>query len=115
MSQWIRKGDLVKVIAGNSKGQSGEVVTLRGDRVVIKGVNKRIRHMKPRSEGVAGQRVEFEAPLHVSNVQLVGADGQAVQLRVTVGEDGSRSLVNVANGQEILWRVLRKAQATVQG
>ena len=70
MSKWIRKGDQVKVIAGNEKGKTSEVIARSGDRVVLKDVNVRSRHTKPRQPGAQGQIVKFEAPLHISNVQL---------------------------------------------
>ena len=68
----IRTGDMVVVIAGKNKNQTGKVIkTLpKQDRVVIEGVNKVTRHVR-KSKDRAGQKVEFEAPLHVSNVMLI--------------------------------------------
>ncbi len=109
MSKWIRKGDQVKVIAGNEKGKTAEVIARSGDRVVLKDVNVRTRHQKPRQPGTQGQIVKFEAPLHVSNVQLVSAQGNLVRPKVRVNQDGSRDLVYVDQDQEVVLRTLHKA------
>ncbi len=85
----IRKGDRVKVIAGKDKGVVGEVIAVYPDqeRVTVEGVNIVKRHRRE-SQGAGGRRIEggiitFEAPIHVSNVQLVTkVDGKEVPTRV---------------------------------
>jgi large subunit ribosomal protein L24 len=72
----IRKGDTVEVVTGENKGERGTVQRLIGkdDRVVVSGVNIVKKHQKPRQAG-RGQTqagiIEFEAPIHLSNVMLV--------------------------------------------
>ena len=73
----IRKGDAVEIVSGNDAGRRGEVLQLVPDRhgVVVEGANVRKKHQKQQETG--GQRpltagmIEFEAPIHVSNVMLV--------------------------------------------
>jgi large subunit ribosomal protein L24 len=72
----IKKGDKVEVIAGKDLGERGEVVTVmvKDSRVVVSGVNIGKKHEKARQVGnrqIPAQIVEFNAPLHVSNVMLV--------------------------------------------
>lgn len=69
----IRKGDQVEIRAGKDSGKRGEVLRVfpKSSKVVVKGINVMKRHMRPRRDGEKGQRVEKEAPLHVSNVMLV--------------------------------------------
>jgi len=64
--------DTVVVIAGKDKGKSGTVTRLdaKNNRVIVEGVNKRIKHVKGR-DGNPGERAEFFAPIHVSNVAIV--------------------------------------------
>lgn len=74
--QRIRRGDTVEVIAGRDIGVRGEVMTVlpKEDRVIISGVNVMKRHQKARQAGnqqIPAQIVEFNAPLHISNVMLV--------------------------------------------
>lgn len=69
----VRTGDRVKVIAGNYRGATGQV--LRTDperrRVVVDGVNMRKRHQAPTRDNPEGGIMTFEQPIHVSNVKLL--------------------------------------------
>ncbi|KAG1661562.1 hypothetical protein FOA52_009561 [Chlamydomonas sp. UWO 241] len=68
----VKKGDLVKVIAGADKGKTGtiiKVVTGTG-KVSVEGVNIRTKHIAPRSENETGSIKKSEYPIHHSNVQL---------------------------------------------
>ena len=49
MARHVRKGDTVMVIAGDNKGKTGEVLRVlpKDDRVVVKGLNLRVKHIKP--------------------------------------------------------------------
>lgn len=69
----VRKGDQVKVIAGNYRGATGRILrTIPADRrVVVDGVNMRKRHQRPTRQNPEGGIVTFEAPIDVSNVMLV--------------------------------------------
>lgn len=75
----IKKGDTVKVIAGDDKGKSGVIqsVDLKKMRVLVEGVNIVKRHTKPSASKPEGGILEKEAPIHVSNVMLVDAKGNA--------------------------------------
>lgn len=68
----IKKGDTVVAIAGKNKGQTGKVVRTmpKADRVVVEGLNKVTRHMR-KTKDRPGQKIQFEAPMHASNVMLV--------------------------------------------
>ena len=70
---FVKTGDKVKVIAGKDKGKEGVVVkTIAAkDRVVVEGVNIVKKHQKPNNQYPQGGIVELEAPIHVSNVQLL--------------------------------------------
>ena len=74
--QRIKKGDTVEVIAGKDLGERGEVLVVlpKEDRVVVQGVNTLKRHRKARQSGnqqIPAQIVEFEGPIHLSNVMVV--------------------------------------------
>ncbi|PID70886.1 50S ribosomal protein L24 [bacterium DOLZORAL124_38_8] len=68
----LRINDTVMVVTGSDKGQSGVITKISKDkqRVTVEGVNRKVKHMKGQM-GQAGQRVEFFAPINVSNVSLV--------------------------------------------
>jgi large subunit ribosomal protein L24 len=69
----IKKGDKVKVITGKDKNKTGVVLEAlpKQDRVIVEGVNIRKKHTKPSQMNQQGGIVEFEAPIHVSNVQVL--------------------------------------------
>ena len=68
----VKKGDTVQIISGHDKGKVGEVLKTipRESKIIVKGVNIRKKHVKPREEGESGQIATFEAPIHSSNVML---------------------------------------------
>ena len=72
----IKKGDTVEVVSGNDRNMQGVVqrILTKSDRVVVAGVNKVKKHQRPMRAGrtqVQPGIIEFEAPIHVSNVMLV--------------------------------------------
>jgi large subunit ribosomal protein L24 len=80
----VRTGDTVIVIAGNDKGTTGQVVQAfpRDQRVIVEGVNLRWKHRKPTQQNPQGERVQQEAPIHVSNVMhLDPATGKGTRRR----------------------------------
>ena len=69
----IRSGDTVLVIAGKDKGKTGRVdrQVTKKDRVIVEGVNRVTRHVKPRPNVRQTGRIQQEAPIHISNVVLI--------------------------------------------
>lgn len=73
----IKKGDVVRVIAGKDKGAEGRVISViaEQDRVIVEGVNRVKRHTKVVNQGgragTTGGIVTQEAAIHVSNVMLL--------------------------------------------
>ena len=87
----VIKGDRVKVIAGKDKGVVGEIIAVHPEssRVTVSGVNIVKRHLRdtsaqPQGRQTKGGIVSSEAPIHVSNVQLLvkNSDGDEVVTRV---------------------------------
>ena len=72
----LKKGDSVKVITGNNKGLTGEIlkVLTEDSKVIVAGVNKVKKHTKPSSKNPQGGIVEIEAAIQISNVMLVDGD-----------------------------------------
>jgi large subunit ribosomal protein L24 len=69
----IKKGDTVKVLAGNYRGQEGKVLSVIIDknRAIVEGINTVSRHTKPSAANPQGGIVKKEAPIHISNLMLV--------------------------------------------
>ena len=78
----VKKGDRVKVIAGKDKGKIGEIiaVSVESNRVTVEGVNIVKRHLRDQAtqsgQQTKGGIVAYDAPIHVSNVQLVIGTGK---------------------------------------
>ena len=72
----IKVGDTVRVIAGDTekgKGQEGKVLKIDHEkgRVLVEGINKVTKHMKPSAKNQTGGIVEKEAPIDISNVMYL--------------------------------------------
>ena len=69
----IKKGDTVKVLSGNDKGKTGEVLEVipKTEKIIVKGVNIRKKHVKPRKAGEQGGIIPTEFPIHSSKVNVV--------------------------------------------
>ena len=69
----IKKGDTVQVLSGNDKGKTGEVLEVipKLQKVVVKGINIRKKHIKPRKQGEEGGIIPVECSIHSSKVSVV--------------------------------------------
>lgn len=78
----IRKGDIVKVIAGDSRGAQGRVLEVIQStrKVLVEGVNMVSKHTKPSAKFTQGGIVKKEAPVHISNVMLVDGKGNSTRV-----------------------------------
>nr|YP_009313959.1 Ribosomal protein L24 [Hommersandiophycus borowitzkae]SCW22213.1 Ribosomal protein L24 [Hommersandiophycus borowitzkae] len=68
----VKIGDTVKIIAGDYKGQIGEVTKTwaKKSKILVKDINMKTKHIRPQQEGESGQIMKKEAPIHSSNVML---------------------------------------------
>ena len=89
----IRKGDTVLVIAGKEKGRQGRVERVFADKnkVLVEGVNMVVRHVRPTPGLRQAGRIQKEAPIPVSNVQLVcGSCSEPTRVRRGFLEGGQK-------------------------
>jgi len=100
----IKKGDLVKVIAGDSKGTQGKIVEVILDkgRAIVEGANMVSKHTKPNAANPNGGIVKQEAAIHISNLMLVDPKS-GKPTRVGKKRNDAGKLVRVAkiSGEEI--------------
>jgi len=105
--QRIKKGDTVEVIAGKDKGVRGAVLRVipKKDRVVIERVNVVKKHQKPVQAGrgqVQPGIIEFEAPIHLSNVMIVCTQcSEKTRVGYRMTEDGKKVRVCRKCGADI--------------
>ena len=69
----IKKNDKVKILAGKDKGKIGKVLQVfpAKGKASIEGLNILIKHLRPSRKGEKGQRIEFPAPMDITNLMLV--------------------------------------------
>jgi len=102
MPRHVRKGDQVIVTSGDHKGQTGEIleILVKSDKVLVKGVNVKVRHVRPTQVNPKGGVVSKEMPMHISNVSPV-VDGKATRVRFEAQKDGSKNRVAVRGGKSL--------------
>lgn len=116
MARHVRKGDLVMVTSGSHKGKTGTITrVLAGDepgkeRVLVKGLNMRTKHLKPTQAAPQGGIVTREASIHISNVSPVDASGKASRVRFKTDKAGTKTRVFATTGEQI-GEPVRKADA----
>lgn len=88
----VKKGDNVKIIAGNDKGKEGRVLAVfpAKERVLVEGINMRVHHDKPTQDNPQGGRIEREMAVHISNVMVIDpTTGEPTRIgRKRIEEDG---------------------------
>lgn len=104
MASRIKKNDMVEVIAGDDCGVKGKVLEIdyENQRILIEGVNRVYKHVKPSRRNPQGGRLHVERPIHISNVLPVSAKSNkgvrvhyqvdAAGKKIRVGSDGSTSI-----------------------
>lgn len=103
MTQRIRKGDTVAIIAGDDKGRRGKVLRLvpEKNRVVVEGVNLVFKHLRKSQENPNGGRIRREAALHISNVMPIDPESNEPTRVSAKVVDGNRVRVGRKSGTEL--------------
>jgi large subunit ribosomal protein L24 len=98
----IKTGDKVRVIAGAHKGAEGEVrqVLLKDNKAIVEGVNLVKKHAKPSAQNPQGGIQEKEAPIQISNLSLLTADGQTT--RVGYRMEGDKKVRFAKKSNEVI-------------
>ena len=113
MARHIKRGDTVVVIAGSDKGKSGKVlrVLTDRDRVVVEGINRVWKHVRPSQRNPQGGRIQKDAPIHISNVMpLDPTTGKGTRVKFAM-KDGVKHRIASGSGAD-LGRTGKKAAAT---
>lgn len=99
----IKKGDLVLVTSGDSKGKQGRVTSVdrKTDRVIVEGVNLVTKHRKPSAQNPQGGIDKFEAGIHVSNVMLIDNKGNATRVARRRNSEGKLERYSKKSGEAL--------------
>ena len=99
----IKKGDTVYVNAGNDKGKTGKVLAVdpEAQRAIVEGVNMVSKHTKPNAKQPQGGIIKKEAPIHISNLNLIDPQsGKPTRVGFKV-EGGKKVRFAKKSGEEI--------------
>ncbi len=86
----IKKGDTVKILSGNDKGKTGEVLEIipKTEKIIVKGVNVRKKHVKARKQGEESGILSIECAIHSSKANVVCPKcGKATRVQYKVEKD----------------------------
>ena len=100
----IKKGDTVYVNTGKDKGKTGKVVKVfvEENRAIVEGLNMVSKSQKPSAQNPNGGIVKQEAPIHISNLNLVDPkSGKPTRVGIKINEDGTKVRVAKKSGEEI--------------
>jgi large subunit ribosomal protein L24 len=103
MARHIKSGDQVMVIAGSDKGKTGRVLRIvtGQNRVVVEGINRVWKHVRPSQRNPQGGRIQKDAPIHISNVlPLDPTTGKGTRVKFE-NRDGKKHRIAVASGTDL--------------
>ena len=104
MARHIKSGDTVVVISGADKGKTGRVLRIIADkdRVVVEGINRVWKHVRPSQRNPQGGRIQKDAPIHLSNVMPMdpGGGNKGTRVRTEV-RDGQKHRIAVRSGTDL--------------
>ncbi len=97
----IRKGDSVKVLAGNDKGKTGRVLEVVPSKYAayVEGIKMVTKHVKPSQANQEGRIDRFEASIHYSNVLLYCKESdRGERIRIQINDDNSKTRIFTKSG-----------------
>jgi large subunit ribosomal protein L24 len=103
MARHIKRGDTVMIITGADKGKTGRVLRVLPDknRLVVEGMNRVWKHVRPSQRYPQGGRIQKDAPIHLSNVQpLDPTSGKGTRVRFKTA-DGIKRRIAVRGGTDL--------------
>ena len=103
MATRIKNGDVVMVITGADKGKTGRVLKILGEKnkVVVEGINRVWKHVRPSQRYPQGGRIQKDAPIHISNVMPVDpATGKPTRVKFEERE-GKKHRVALKSGTSL--------------
>ena len=103
----IKKGDTVFVLAGDDKGKTGRVLSVdaQKNRAIVEGINMVSKSTKPNAKNPQGGIIKIEAPINLSNLNLVdpksGKTAKPTRIGIRVNEEGKKVRFAKKSGEEI--------------
>ena len=99
----VKKGDTVRVLSGDDRGQTGKIlkVEVKKYRAIVEGVNMVSKNTKPNAKNPHGGIVKKEASVNISNLMVVDGKGNATRIGRRVNDKGKIVRYSIKTGEEI--------------
>lgn len=98
----LKVGDKVIVIAGKDKGKEGKIITKKGEKVFVEGINMVKKHVKPNGQNENGGIFDKEAAIHVSNVMIIDPKTKKrTRIAKQINKDGKKVRVSSKSKNEL--------------
>jgi large subunit ribosomal protein L24 len=100
----IRRGDTVKVLAGDDRGKEGKVLEVNREkrRALVEGVNMMTKHTKPSAGKPEGGITKVESSIHISNLMLIDpASGKPTRVGRKLNDKGKLQRYSKKTGEII--------------
>jgi large subunit ribosomal protein L24 len=100
----IRKGDMVKVLAGDDKNKEGKVLEVFAskNRAIVEGINMVTKHQKPSAGKPEGGIKKMEGTIHISNLMLIDpASGKPTRIGRKLNQKGKLQRYSKKTGEFI--------------
>ena len=100
----IKNGDTVQIISGKYKGQIGKIIKAlpKTSQVIIKNLNLKTKHVRPNQKEENGKIINFEAPIHSSNVMLYSIENKTRSRYNTILDTKSKKYRQLKKNNEII-------------
>jgi len=100
----IKKGEIVKIIAGDDKGKQGRILSINRNtfRAIVEGINMATKHTRPTAKNTKGGIIHQEASVHISNLMLIDAQGNATRVGRRVDEATNKLLRYSKKSEEVI-------------
>jgi len=105
----LKKDDVVFIRTGDDRGKTGKITKIlrKKNLAIVDGINKKFRHIKKR-DGRPGEKVEFFAPLHISNLAFFDAKKKAPS-RIGIKIDGkNKQRISKKSGEILVAKKIAK-------
>ncbi len=100
----IKKGDIVKVIAGDDKGKQGKILEVdpEKNRAIVEGIALVAKHTRPNAQNPKGGILKKEAPVHASNLMVIDNSGKPTRTGHKVDEKSGKKVRISKNTGEVI-------------
>lgn len=108
-SKKFRSGDQVIALTGNNRGRIGTILSIKGTKAIVQGLNLRKKCVKKSQLNPTGSIIEREMPIHISNLRVC-VNGKPVKLKTRFTENGGKELYYMDGENAVAYRTIQNSK-----